>query len=441
MEERLRRDGTTGFRPRSWRRKGRISSVRKCCRVSDDPLDALLAALKLSPDNLPLRQHVVQELLKSRRYRQAAEVAEPLLGSEHRALGLLARARQELAENRLDQARTSYREAITLNSKLIDEGLETELEVQQPLRVPLPGEGKGEREDTLEDDNRMRITFDQIGGMDSLKEKIRLSILYPLQKPEIYAAYGKKIGGGLLLYGPPGCGKTYLARATAGELGANFYTLSLNEILSMWLGESEKALARLFETARQHAPSVIFIDEVDALGAKRSDFNSATGRAIVSQFLVEMDGIVSNNQKVMVLGATNMPWNVDSALRRPGRFDRVLFVPPPDRPAREQILQIHCQNRRLSSAVNLAEMATKTEHFSGADLSHLVEMATERALSEALRSGQLREVDQRDFQMALKECRPSTMEWLRRAKNYVNFANQDGLYDDLDRYLEKARIR
>jgi len=408
--------------------------------VSDDLISALLAALQVSPDNDALRVQVVRELLKARRWSEALENSTPLRVGAHKALAQLAAARVSLAAGEIEVARALYKDAITLDRKMIDENLEAELEGSTKLTVGSVPTEKLEME-AHEDENRLRITFAEIGGMDQLKEKIRLSILYPLQKPEIYAAYGKKIGGGLLLYGPPGCGKTHLARATAGEIGANFYTLSLNEVLSMWLGESEKQLANLFSTARNNAPAVIFIDEVDALGGKRSDMQSHSTRAIVSQFLVEMDGIVAQNQKVMILGATNMPWNVDSALRRPGRFDKVLFVPPPDKPAREQILGIHCKGRKLDGTVRLADIAAKTDHFSGADLAHVVELATERALADALKSGNLRDVTSADFQSALKESRPSTMEWLRRAKNYVNFANQDGMYDDLDAYLEKARIR
>ena len=132
---------------------------------------------------------------------------------------------------------------------------------------------------------------------------------------------------------------------------------------------------------------------------------------------------------------------MDSALRRPGRFDRLLFVPPPDYESRIQILKIHTRGRKIDARLDWAELAKKTEHFSGADLSHLVERATERVLQEALKSGNMREVTLKDFQAVLSSCKPSTMEWLRRSRNYVNFANQDGIYDELAAYLDKARVR
>lgn len=405
--------------------------------MDDVTLEALISALAMSPDNKILRVQVVRELLRSRRWLKAEEMAKPLLESGEKALALLAAARGALERGDRGEAGRFYRAALDLDRSLVDEALEAELEVDdQPARlsVHLPQE-----ESAPGADRRERITFQDVGGMDSLKEQVRLNILYPLQKPEIYAAYGKKVGGGILMFGPPGCGKTYLSRATAGEIGAHFYTLSLNDVVSMWVGETEKHLAALFETARTNAPSVIFVDEVDALGGKRSDM-CATTRRMVSQLLVEMDGIASKNEKVLVLGATNMPWNVDAALRRPGRFDRVLFVPPPDLKAREEILKVSSRGRKLENEINWVDLAKKTELFSGADLNNLVERATERALSDALKSGTLRDVTRSDFLAALKECRPSTTEWLRRSKNYVAFANQEGLYDDLARYLQEVRL-
>ena len=402
-----------------------------------DPVDSLLQALQQSPDNAVLRQHVVRELLKSRRFQEAADTAAPL--KDH-PLQALAQAWAEVRRGQIGLAKRLYEKAIDLDRSLIDEALEAELEPATPLMLPNdlgperpPPPPKAEPvSDT---------TFKDIGGMETLKEQIRLNILYPIQKPEIYKAYGKKIGGGILMYGPPGCGKTHIARATAGELGANFYIMGLQDILSKWVGETEKSISGLFEVARATAPAVIFIDEVDALGTKRSDIQSASIRWMVSQLLMEMDGITSRNEQVLVLGATNAPWNVDSAMRRPGRFDRILFVPPPDVAARVQILEIHCRGRKLEARLNLRDIAQKSDFFSGADLRNLVERATEKALSDALKSGNMRDVTSQDFLAALKECRASTMEWLRRSRNYVNFANQDGTYDELSKYLDQARIR
>lgn len=406
----------------------------------DNHLDPLLDALCLSPDNIPLRAHLVREFLKSRRYLELKALAEPLLKTSERPLALLAMARGEQASGEIERAQSLYSEAIELDRSLVDESLEADLEPVDSLKITTGGEltGLSAEEISVE---KSSLGFSSLGGMEALKEQLRLSIIYPMQKPEIYEAYGKKVGGGILLYGPPGCGKTHLAKALAGELGANFFSVGLNDILDMYIGNSEKNLSELFSLARSKAPSVLFIDEVDALGSKRGNNNSTSLRTTTTHFLTEMDGINSNNDKLLVLGATNEPWNVDSAFRRPGRFDRVIFVPPPDLEARTEILKIHSAEKNMAPNIPWSKLASKMEHFSGADVAHVVEQAIERAVSDALRSGELRPVTLRDFQVALKGRAATTLEWLRRSRNYVSFANKDGHYDDLARFLERAKIR
>ena len=387
-----------------------------------------------------MRRQVVQGLLENARWPVLLQEARPLLETEHRAFALLAMAHGAFHTDDRDHARQCYKDAVELDGSLTDEDFETELEPDERLRLPVI-----EFEDTtsslVKPYQGPRITFADVGGMEALKEQIRLNILYPFTHPEMYAAYGKKIGGGILLYGPPGCGKTHIARATAGEMGANFYALELNEILSLWIGESEKHLNLFFETARANAPSVIFIDEIDALGAKRSEVHTSPIRMTVTQLLTEMDGIGSNNEQLLVLGATNEPWNVDTAFRRPGRFDRVLFVPPPDAPARGEVLRLHARDRKIDPRLDWEALADKTDLFSGADLAALVDRACEKALTDALKTGNMRDVVLQDFQKVLRDQRPSTTEWLRRAKNYVSYANQDGFYDTLAGYLNERKFR
>lgn len=279
-------------------------------------------------------------------------------------------------------------------------------------------------------------TFNDIGGMEDVIERIRMNIIYPFKNPDIFKKFKKRPGGGILLYGPPGCGKTHIARATAGECGATFISITITDVLSKWLGESEQRLHELFESARRRSPSVIFIDEVDAIGVSRSDASSSMA-PLVNVLLTEMDGISARNENLMVMAATNAPWRVDSALRRPGRFDRVLFVPPPDAPARKAILEI-CLRELPTESLDLDKLGRMSGRFSGADLRAVVERASEKAIYEEMRSGRSGKLTQKLLVDALRESRPSTIEWLETAKSYASYANRAGLYDDLVAFFEKA---
>jgi SpoVK/Ycf46/Vps4 family AAA+-type ATPase len=274
-----------------------------------------------------------------------------------------------------------------------------------------------------------------VGGMHDLKEEIALKIIHPLQKPELYAAYGKNVGGGILMYGPPGCGKTYLARATAGEVQAKFLAVGISDILDMWIGASERNLHQLFEQARANQPCVLFFDEVDALGASRSDFKQSSQRNVINQFLSELDGVDSHNQGVLVLAATNAPWHLDPAFRRPGRFDRILFVPPPDEQARTAILEILLK-AKPAEAVDAQAVARKAEAFSGADLKAVVDQAVEAKLKEALKKGAPTPLTTKDLLQAVRKTRPTTKEWFSTARNYALYSNQGGLYDDILAFLK-----
>ena len=299
-------------------------------------------------------------------------------------------------------------------------------------------ESRGEQSELSDDDfmEKPDINFSDVGGMQDVKKEIDLKIIKPLEHVELYKQYGKKVGGGILLYGPPGCGKTYLAKATAGEINAKFINIGLSDILDMWVGQSEKNLSAVFDKARWNTPCVLFIDEIDALGAKRSDMRQSAGKTVINQFLSELDGVDKNNDGVLVIGATNCPWHLDSAFRRPGRFDRIIFVPPPDASGKEEILKIMLSEKPTSD-IDYAKVSKNTKDYSGADLQALIDIAVEEKLVEAMSTGVPKPLTTKDLIHATKKHRPTTVDWFQTAKNYAMFANQSGLYDSILEYMKK----
>ncbi|MEU9983909.1 ATP-binding protein [Streptomyces sp. NPDC050856] len=283
------------------------------------------------------------------------------------------------------------------------------------------------------------VRLADVGGMREVKERLEAAFLAPLRNPELRRLYGKSLRGGLLLYGPPGCGKTFIARAVAGELGAAFLSVSVDDVLDMWVGNSERNMHQVFTTARRQAPCVVFLDELDALGGKRSRTGNSGMRNTVNQLLTELDGVdAAANEGVFVLAATNAPWDVDVALRRPGRLDRTLLVLPPDAPAREAILRYHLRDRPIEN-VDLGRLAKVTDGLSGADLAHVCEAAAETALLDSARSGTVRLIGMKDLLAAAGSVVPSTEPWFATARNVAQFANEGGAYDDLVAYLKKRR--
>jgi AAA+ superfamily predicted ATPase len=450
-------------------------------KPGDDTINALREALRVSPENAPLRKHLAEVLVgfgradeAEKELRQAiasapgdhalklslARVYLQLGRSSHAAViledlakhnpGAMTPAARVLFANVLhrtgetQRAVFQYREAVAADPSVADPALAEQLGTpalshpspDREREAALTNEGDDlPRRPGLADVERPKITFADIGGMERVKEEVRLKIIHPLTHPELYKAYGKATGGGILMYGPPGCGKTHLARATAGEVKARFIAVGINDVLNMYIGESERNLHEIFEQARAAKPCVLFFDEVDALGASRTDLRHSAGRQLVNQFLAELDGLNAANDGLLILAATNAPWHVDSAFRRPGRFDRIVFVPPPDAPARAAILGIMTKGKPTES-LDFEHLAKKTDGFSGADLKNLVDVAIENKLRKAMQRGVPEPLSANDLLAAAKGLRPTTLEWFSTARNYALYSNQGGLYDDVLDYLK-----
>ncbi|MEV0590001.1 AAA family ATPase [Nonomuraea cavernae] len=470
--------------------------------LDDAGLQALREAALLSPDNLPLRRHLAGLLLEKgylaeaeTEYRAALMLApkdvdlttglaevfvrqsahgsalaalEPFLASPGYPprLGVIA-ARALLGEGDPGRAAYRYHEAVSRDPSVGDPGLAARLALP-PLQAPAashpaaaptgspygtpppaappygtaaygtaaphsgaPGGGEVERSG---------VTFADVAGMEAVKEALRVKLLLPLQQPELFAAFGKRAGGGVLLYGPPGAGKTHLARAAAGELGASFVNVGLADILDMYIGSSERNLRATFELARRSRPCVLFFDEVDALAARRSDMRQAHNRQLVNQFLAELDGVDQNaNEGVLVLAATNVPWYIDVAFRRPGRLDRPVFVPPPDTAARAAILRILCRDKPLAE-MDFDAVARITEHFVGADLKGVVDRAVEAKLHQSISAGRPIPLTTADMVAAARSTKPTAVrEWMSTARNYVMHANESGAWDELMPWIKGNR--
>jgi len=282
-----------------------------------------------------------------------------------------------------------------------------------------------------------RLTFADVGGLEDVKQQIRRRIIAPLEKPGLFSAFKRRAGGGLLFYGPPGCGKTMLAQAAAGEAHVSFLSVRIPDILDRWLGESEKHIAAAFAEARARKPTILFFDEIEALAARRRDGDGNHTSSMVSTFLSEFDGLAAASDALLVVAATNVPWMIDPAFRRPGRFDRTLFVPPPDKPARLYILQRLLVGQPTAPGLDMEPYAAATNGFSGADLLNLVETAIDLAIDESLADDAPAPLSRRHFDAARAEVKPTIAEWLATARNYAKYANEGGQYDEVVAFLGK----
>jgi AAA+ superfamily predicted ATPase len=405
----------------------------------DGPLiDSMRQAVEAMPDDVPLRLHLATMLMRAGRRDEAVRQVGAVLQRDPgnaAALALLQApgpAPEPGAPRPVPGPAPAEFDWSAAESEIGD--------VLPPMFVGDSGApGGGDPAARAFDAEPAGLALADVAGMAEVKQRLEAAFLAPMRNPELRRLYGKSLRGGLLLYGPPGCGKTFIARAVAGELRARFIPVSFADVIDMFVGQSERNIHELFSLARRSAPCVLFLDEVDALGQKRSQLRHTPMRSAVNQLLLELDDVTASNDGVFLLAATNHPWDVDSALRRPGRFDRTLLVLPPDGPAREAVFRYHLRERPVAG-VDLARLAGLTDGYSGADIAHVCETSAERALLDSVRQGAARMIGQADLEAAIGEVKPSLGPWFEAARNVALFANEGGTYDDLAAYLKRRRM-
>ncbi len=279
--------------------------------------------------------------------------------------------------------------------------------------------------------------FSDVAGLEELKERIKLKVIEPLKNPELFKLFGKKFGGGILMYGPPGCGKSFIAEATAGEAKVHYFNVKASDIKGKYVGETEQNITRLFKIARENQPCIIFFDEFEALGRERND---AVGhdKAMVSQLLTEIDSVGNKNQQIMVLAATNEPWSIDLALRREGRFGNTLFVPPPDLEGRATILKNNLKDKPLEDDFDFEFLAKITDLYSGADLIEVCNTAIENVLSHCLEKKAIRKITTDDLLKVIhKKKELITLSWFRKALEIIHLNNNQDSFNELIEYTSK----
>ncbi|MBN6038429.1 26S protease regulatory subunit [Amycolatopsis sp. 195334CR] len=393
----------------------------------NDFVEVIAREVAADPDNLALREDFVTLLLEQDPGRAATELTAFEAHGGDPARVRLLRARLMAARLRTSTPPPA----------------ETAAPAPKPVPVPVDED----RQDTgaavsMWDAERPAVTLANVAGLAEVKRHLDTAFLAPLRNPELAAAFGQKPGGSLLMYGPPGCGKTFIARAIAGDLGASFIHVTLADLLSKWIGESEKAIQSVFRHARAAAPCVIFFDEFDALGGRRTSGGggSQAMRMLVTQLLEELDGVAGANDGVYFLAATNRPWDIDPALRRPGRIDKTVLVLPPDAVARAAIVQ-GALDGKPAAEVDVVAVAAATEGFSGADLAHLTTTVLQEAMVESMSRGELVPVTTDAVLTAAGGVVPSTASWFDQVAPVLEYGVDDGTFDQLRAYRVKRGMR
>jgi transitional endoplasmic reticulum ATPase len=320
----------------------------------------------------------------SRARRCYLQASEQLFHAASQSSGKIKRIRVENAEKLLQKAQS----------------------IRKGERAPI-GESQQEVSSDFILQEKPDVTFDDVAGLDNVKEEIRNKIVYPLLYPEEARKFGIQSGGGVLLYGPPGTGKTYIAKAVAHEVDAVFFSIKPADIMSKWVGESERNIARLFAEARRQAKSVIFIDEVESLIPKRKDSGSTVMQRVVPQILAEMEGIESKKGSILFVGASNEPWSIDHAALRPGRFDEKIYVPPPDFSARVRIFELNLKDRPLEADVDMNRLGELTSGYSGADIRQVCLKSALIPFHESIHGINQRGIAMADLLTTLEVVKPS----------------------------------
>ncbi len=348
---------------------------------------------------------------------------------------------QEYAGN-ISDAIADYEKALELNPGLAE--AKTHLQ-NAKAKKDQEGKGEGGAPSEIKMLQKPDMNFTHVAGMVKTKEQIKESIVYPMMNPDLARKYGKLGGGGLLMYGPPGCGKTFIVKAAAGECKAGFVNAKLSDLLDMYVGNTEKNIHKVFELSRKNVPCILFFDEVDAIGGRRDQQEGQQYmRMAVNQLLYEMDGVEAHNENVLTIAATNAPWDVDPALRRSGRFSKALYIPEPDLKSRVAILKIHAKKRPISKFIPFWLLGFATTGYASSDLKAIVDeaatfpwkeaffaiqkkaeslmkkgMPKEKAEELAKKQVYQRRVSVGDFTKAVIKKRSSLPPWYEQAKKQI----------------------
>ncbi len=405
-------------------------------------------ALEIAPDDKELRLRRAKLYYSSARYNEAIEDCTHLLSLnpndvevlELRADAYVELGKRDLAEKdlraALDREPGNMRVLAKLES-LLPKGKGH----AKGMIPPYLGSIAGRHAQSFMLKEKPSVKFADVVGLEAVKRELNRRIILPLKDPKLAKEYGIEAGGGIILYGPPGCGKTFIAKAVAGESNASMVGLQISEILNMWLGQSEKRIHRAFEEARANAPSIIFIDEFDLLGAKRADFENLGYRSMTNALLEELDGLSSSNKNLLVLAATNAPWLVDSAFKRHGRFGKQVYVPPPDEKQRAELFRHYLKGRPVEDNIDYAELGRKSEMCTSADIAGICDSAMQEAYEIAATTGNKVKVGMEQLLSTIASWKKSLPEWYEGAKEALSNADMQHLYpelaEDIARYEKK----